>query len=69
MLVCVCSNCCSATDDRTTREIGVVNYDNTLPWEMTMGCNASTIDLMVLFIQGHVDFSSIHYIKEKHISI
>jgi (p)ppGpp synthase/HD superfamily hydrolase len=58
----------SITDERTTTKIGTVNYESNLPWKLTTGCNATSGDTIVLFIQGHMDFSSELCNAHKHIS-
>jgi hypothetical protein len=60
---------CTSTDETTTTEKGIVNYDSSLPWELTTDSRATTSDPLVLFIHRYMDFSSILYIKDKHISI
>jgi hypothetical protein len=60
---------CRVTDERTTTEKAVVNYDSSLPWELTTDSSATTSDPFMLFIHRYMDFSSILYIKDKHISI
>ena len=59
----------SWADDRTTTEIGIVNYESSLPWELTTGSRASTSDTIGLFTQGHKDFSSEICNAHKHISM
>ena len=51
------------TDDRTTTEISIVNYDSNLPWELRTACSATTSDPVVLFIHRYIDFSSKFYTK------
>jgi len=41
------------TDERSTAEIGIVNYESNLPWELTTVCRATTGDTIGLFIPGH----------------
>jgi len=59
----------SITDERTTTETKKVNYKANLPWELTAFCSETTGDTMVLFIQGHIDFSSELCNAHKHISM
>jgi len=51
------------TDDRTTTEIVIVNYDSNLPWELRTACSATTGDPVVLFIHRYMDSSSKFYTK------
>jgi len=57
------------TDERNTTERSTINYESNLPRELTAGCIATTGDTMVLFIQGHMDFSSELCNAHKHISM
>jgi len=57
------------TDERTTTEIWIVDYDKNLPWELTAGWRATTGDTIDLFVQGHMDFSSERCNAHKHISL
>jgi hypothetical protein len=56
----------SIADERTTTEIGVVNNETSLPWELTGGCSVTIRDTIGLFIQGHMDFGWVyrhHFVK------
>jgi hypothetical protein len=57
------------TDERTTTEPGIINYNSNLPWELTSGCSVTTGDTIGLFIQGHMDFSSEICKAHEHISV
>jgi hypothetical protein len=46
----------SGTDETTTTEKVVVNYDTSLPWELTLDCRATTSDPVVLFIHRYMDY-------------
>jgi hypothetical protein len=47
------------TDERTTTEIGIVNYESHLSWELSTGCSVTASDTLVFIIQKYIDFSSI----------
>ena len=66
--MCSCQNP-SITDDRSTTERGTINYKGNLPWELTTYCIATTGDTIVLFIQGHMHFSSELCNAHKHITM
>jgi hypothetical protein len=53
----------SWTDDGTTTEIGTVNYDSNLPWQLRTAGSVTTSDPVLLFIHRYIDFSSKFYIK------
>jgi len=56
-------------DEGTTTEIGIVNNDSSLPWELTGGCSGTIGDTIGLFIQGRMDFASELCNAHKHISM
>jgi len=57
------------TDERTTTERSTINYESNLPRELTTGCSATTGDMIVFFIQRHMDFSGELCNAHKHISM
>ena len=46
----------SVIDESTTTEIVVVNYDSSLPWELTQECTDTASDPVVLFIHRYMDY-------------
>jgi len=57
------------TDKRTTTEPWIVNYNSSVPWELTGGCRETTGVTIGLFIQEHMDFTGELCNAHKHISI
>jgi hypothetical protein len=54
----------SFTDERTTTEILIVNYDSHLPWELARACTGTIDDTLVSLIQRYIDFSGISCITD-----
>ena len=59
----------SITDERTTTETSTLNCKGSHPWALTAGACETIGDTMVLFIQGHIDFSGELCNVHKHISM